>query len=375
MKISSKFQKMLVGPIKRFDQRNEILQRSFSDPKVMAWRERFKDRESKPGRPGFYQEDYALTDASWYVEDYFAMGNAGSNQDGLYAWVGRDESIEKVPRRILDPGVSTRIIKNAARFFGADLVGVCELNNLWLYSRVVNNLTGEIQEMELPDDYRYGIVLAIEMDYDFVKTSPTGGSAAATGLGYSKMAFVAGLLAQFIRGMGYGAIPCGNDTALSIPLAIEAGLGELGRNGLLITEKYGPRVRLCKVFSDMPLVPDSPEFIGVDRFCVQCKKCAQFCPSKAISFGVKTTEAITISNISGVEKWMIDPEKCFRFWAANRTDCSNCIRVCPFNQKGGWHHDIARSFIKYLPWLNPVFLWLHDVLNYDQGADPTGIWD
>ena len=149
------------------------------------------------------------------------------------------------------------------------------------------------------------------------------------------MAFTAGLLAQFIRGLGYEAIPSGNDTALSIPLAVEAGLGELGRNGILITDKFGPRVRLCKVFTDLPLVPDTPKFFGVERFCELCKKCAEQCPPKAIPSGEKTTEAITISNNSGVKKWMINPEQCYRFWAANRTDCANCIQVCPFNQTQG----------------------------------------
>ena len=38
------------------------------------------------------------------------------------------------------------------------------------------------------------------------------------------MAFVAGLLAHHIRGLGFGAIACGNDTACSIPIAIDAGL-------------------------------------------------------------------------------------------------------------------------------------------------------
>lgn len=43
-----------------------------------------------------------------------------------------------------------------------------------------------------------------------------------------------------------------NDISLSIPLAIEAGLGELGRNGLLITKDFGPCVRLCKIFTTCP---------------------------------------------------------------------------------------------------------------------------
>ena len=53
---------------------------------------------------------------------------------------------------------------------------------------------------------------------------------AATGLGYSRMIEVAVKMAEFVRNLGYNAIPMGNDTALSHPLAVDAGLGELGRN-------------------------------------------------------------------------------------------------------------------------------------------------
>jgi epoxyqueuosine reductase QueG len=88
------------------------------------------------------------------------------------------------------------------------------------------------------------------------------------------MGFIAPSMARFIQELGYHAMPSGNDTALSIPMAVDAGLGELGRNGILITPKYGPRVRLCKVFTDLPLVHDKPVDLGVQAFCEICKKCA-----------------------------------------------------------------------------------------------------
>jgi hypothetical protein len=81
--------------------------------------------------------------------------------------------------------------------------------------------------------------MAVEMDRTFIGSSPDAAAGAATGAAYSKMAYTSFLLAQFIRGLGYAAVPCGNDTALSIPLAIRAGLGEAGRNGLLITREFG----------------------------------------------------------------------------------------------------------------------------------------
>jgi reductive dehalogenase len=343
------------------------------------WIERavpFRNQDRTRDKAGYTQEYQALANASWYVEHAFAKGFVGSNHEGLYAWESLDDEVTQERRvNASDPGANAQKVKKAARLFGASLVGICELDRRWLYSRVSDDITGEHLPQGLTEDYRYAVAIAIEMDYDFMQTSPTGGAGAATGLGYSKMAFVAGLLAQFIRGLGYKAAPSGNDTALSIPIAVEAGLGEMGRNGLLITEEFGPRVRICKVFTDLPLAPDQPHFFGVDEFCRTCMKCATDCPSRAIPFEGKTTEAPTMSNNSGVLKWPVNPEQCYKFWIANRMDCANCIRVCPFNQEPGWYHDLVRGTIKKTSLLNPLFLWFDNLLEYGKQRTPETIWE
>jgi len=87
-----------------------------------------------------------------------------------------------------------------------------------------------------------------------------------------------------LSGLGYEAIPCVNDTAQSIPFALDAGLGELSRLNKLVTPEFGPAVRLCKVFTDMPMAYDKPIDFGLVEFCKGCKKCAEACPSRALSF-------------------------------------------------------------------------------------------
>jgi epoxyqueuosine reductase len=82
--------------------------------------------------------------------------------------------------------------------------------------------------------------MAIEMKHEEIAHSPNAIGGAATGLGYSRMTFVANLVVNHMRGLGYQAAPSGNDTALSFFLAIATGLGELGRMGMLVTEKFGP---------------------------------------------------------------------------------------------------------------------------------------
>jgi reductive dehalogenase len=233
------------------------------------------------------------------------------------------------PVDVEDLSEMTGRVKKAARFFGADLVGVTELDQRWLFA----NRRRDLEPMVFPEGVRYAVVMAIEMDELAMATSPECPAAAVTGLAYSRMAFAASSLAEFVRNLGYTAIPDGNDTGLSIPLAIDAGLGQLGRNGLLITPEYGPRVRICKVYTDLPLEPDRPVDFGVTEFCKGCRLCAEACEVDAISFEREPGwEPACKSSNPGARKWYIDGEKCYVYWCDNGTDCSTCISVCPFNR-------------------------------------------
>jgi reductive dehalogenase len=274
------------------------------------------------------------------------------------------------------PEEMSRIIKNAARYFGADLVGICQVHPNWVYSHEFNTVTREHYPIEFPEGCNNAIVFAIAMDYNGIRMSPTTIEGAVVGFGYSMMAVVANLVALFIRGLGYQAIPCGNDTALSVPLAMAAGLGETGRLGYLITEKFGPRVRLCKVFTDLPLSYDQYKPFGVKEFCETCKKCATYCPTQAIPKGGMTTEGHNISNQSGILKWFVDAEKCFAFWAKNRSDCATCMRVCPFNKPRGMIHDVSRSMVRQRkPIINRFLIWIDDILGYHKRIPAKRFWD
>jgi reductive dehalogenase len=151
---------------------------------------------------------------------------------------------------------------------------------------------------------------------------------------------------------------------LSVPLALAAGLGEAGRHGLLITEKFGPRVRLSKVFTDLPLAHDDYRPFGATEFCSTCRKCARRCPSQAIPHGDPTTKGPTTSNHSGVLKWYVNSEKCYQFWSRNMMDCANCIAVCPFNKRPGRLHDLARFLVRRAPAFNRLMVRLDDLCGY-----------
>jgi len=372
----------VVGKVEPFDQKNEMFKRPFWDPKMLELGQKFYEDRVKPkDKPGYRLQDQAMVNASWQLERAFAQGVRGGRK-GMYAWDwDGDFAFPRAPSGLkisgADPVAITRHIKMVATFFGASLVGICELDRRWLYSAayLITPEGGKVAENEIPEGCKYAIAIAVEMDYEGIRCSPAHPASAATGLGYSKMAFIAGLTAQYIRGLGFQAIPCGNDTACSIPIAIDAGLGELGRNGLLITPQYGPRVRLTKIFTDLPLVPDSPIEFGVWDFCMLCGKCAQKCPSQSLMHGEPSAEAHNISNREGIHAWHINAETCLPFWAVNGTDCSNCIRVCPFNKPSGLLHEFVRWGIRNLRGLDRLFLWGDDLFGYDRQGKAGQFWD
>jgi len=251
---------------------------------------------------------------------------------------------------VTDPAEMSRDVKRAAKFLGADLTGICRLDRRWVYSHAYSHPWDggtEHWPIEIPEEYEYAIVMAIEMDADGILTSPAAPAAAATGVGYSKMTFALTGVAEFIRNLGYEALQCGNDTALSIPLAIDAGLGELGRNGLLITPQYGPRVRLCKIFTDLPLNPDKPISFGVQEFCGKCRQCAKNCKPGAISNDEEPSfQPVCRSNNDGALKWYVNAELCYQFWCENGVDCSTCIAVCPYNKPAQGTKPVRKRFWK-----------------------------
>ncbi len=141
--------------------------------------------------------------AAWHLENTFAQGVAGGKM-GMYAWEWSHVfEYPPVPAGLKinteNPAEVTHNLKKTATFFGAALVGVCKLERRWLYSSVFPHEEQKSLPNALSDEYQYAVALAIEMDYTAIRCSPTSPASAATGLGYSKMAFIAGLLAHYIR--------------------------------------------------------------------------------------------------------------------------------------------------------------------------------
>jgi reductive dehalogenase len=274
--------------------------------------------------PGYSRLEYARMRAAWTVSNHFR---------GAYSWLklGRTDPVlsQMDTHPVTDPALMSEQIKSTAKTYGADLVGIAALDRRWIYAQ---NMAG--QALDIPTEFKYAIVMAVTMDAVGIAASPAFTAGVATGVGYSRMAYAIACMAEFLRCLGYRAIPMGNDTALSIPLAVDAGLGELGRNGLLVTPEYGPCVRLCKVFTDLPLQPDRPRPFGLTEVCRGCRKCAEACEVEAISSDpAPSFRVVCRSNNRGIQRWAVNHDKCYAFWIENGASCSTCIAACPFTQR------------------------------------------
>ncbi|MFL7868912.1 MAG: reductive dehalogenase [Anaerolineales bacterium] len=328
---SPTYEQFLTDEIGPFDEKNTCFSRAAWDEPYQAQIAEYAEKAPEPDLE--ILEGQALVAGSIYADKTagslhpYYPGYFGHLHGigGLYNW---EDPVSEVDYPVPDPVWMSERIKQVARFYGANLVGITMIDPRWVYGNFFEPATGNSGVNEI--SYKYAIVMGIEMDWKGINTSPREGASAATALIYSRMAELAASLAKYIRSLGYPAIPCGNDTTQSIPLAIDAGLGELGRNGLLLTPEYGPRQRLCKVLTDLPLVPDQPVDFGIQKYCESCHACASACPVNAIRFEDRTTEQTSISNRPGILRWPVNVSRCYLFWQENGVDCSNCVAACPW---------------------------------------------
>lgn len=236
----------------------------------------------------------------------------------------------------IPPEVATHYLRNVARYWGARNVGVAETKSYHVYSHVGRG-TGIYGE-PITLDHRYALAFTVEMDFHMMGPSPDAPVVMESSRQYVEASKVALQLAWLVRSLGYVARAHidGNYRVIAPLVARDAGLGEIGRMGLLMTPDLGPRVRLGVVTTDLPLVPDGrivdPSVLD---FCAICEKCADNCPSRSIPRGDREM-------VAGALRWRINPDTCFRYWNSLGTDCGRCMAVCPYSHPDTVLHDIVR---------------------------------
>lgn len=341
----------------------------FSRAELQPGSKRYNDyyaahREHKTADDRFRRKPGLLSpEAAYYHPEYFEEANS------LFEEIARKRDNVDGPvnpeRRTLEPSGISRLLKEKAREFGAHSVGITQLKPYHFYSvSGRGNRYGKPVELT----HLYAVALTVEMDFDAVAAAPYAPTVAESARQYLNSGLIALKLAEYIRSLGYSARAHidGNYLLICPLIARDAGLGEIGRMGLLMTPNLGPRVRIAVVTTELPLIPDRKTADpSVEDFCRHCKKCAVNCPAGAIPAGEQKIH-------NGVKRWKINDASCYTYWCTVGTDCAQCMRVCPYSHPNTLFHNLIRLGIRNSAFFRRFALLMDDLL-YGKKPPPRGI--
>ncbi|HME45888.1 MAG TPA: reductive dehalogenase [Syntrophorhabdales bacterium] len=267
-----------------------------------------------------------------------------------------------------DPALLARHIKETAYFLRADAVGICKLPPYAIYT----NTHPDGEPVRL--NHKYAI--AILIDQDWPTAQATSGhdwiSNSMSFVAYSASGFIACILADYIRRLGYTARAhhARNYQVVLPPILLWAGLGEMCRISECVLHPFlGPRFKAAVVTTDLPLSVDKPLDFGLQDFCSKCKKCARECPSQALSHEGKVM-------YNGYEHWPSDIEKCTTMRAGNQkgTSCGTCITVCPWNKPYTPFHRAIGWTMMRSGLARSLAIWGDDLLGYGKPHPEKQWW-
>jgi ferredoxin len=136
-------------------------------------------------------------------------------------------------------------------------------------------------------------------------------------------------LTAFLGSHGYRAQvvagPIGINMVKVLPYAEEAGLGQMGLNGQLLSPYFGSRWHPFAMSTEARLTPDGPRDFGIPKLCDSCQVCVRRCPGRAIP-NVRV-------HWRGAYKNKVDVERCVPMLIKYAT-CNICTKVCPVQQYG-----------------------------------------
>lgn len=173
--------------------------------------------------------------------------------------------------------------------------------------------------------FRNAIVFNMEMKKSEIEQAPSKRTNIEVFRTYYELGRSVNLIADFLRENGYNAqaIPAISSNLNLSVMARDAGLGEFGKHGLLITEAFGPSVRLAAVLTDINNLPffNKNNKKWIKSFCDSCNACVRKCPANAIYEKPVTFE-------DGSEQH-IDYKKCAVPFS-KQYGCTICIKECTF---------------------------------------------
>jgi ferredoxin len=322
-------------PTSRIDERDIMFSRMLLRPGTERYRAYYADEPEKKATDDAWRANPGLLregSSAYHPLAFRAADASFATIERLRPFVDGEPEAGRLE---LDPARVTAFLKRWARKLGAVSVGVTHLEDYHLYTHVGRGPDfGEPVTL----DHGFALALTVEMDKRALDHAPLAPTVMESSQQYVASGVIAVQVAELIRRLGYPARAHidGNYRVVCPLVARDAGLGEIGRMGLLMTPELGPRVRIAVVTTDLPLVPDGrrrdPTMID---FCTRCRKCAEVCPSDAVPLGAKR-------DVDGVLRWQVDSEACFALWTRTGTDCARCMAVCPYSHPANWMHDLVR---------------------------------
>jgi reductive dehalogenase len=245
---------------------------------------------------------------------------------------------EPVPFK--SPEMASKLIKKVTHHFGATMVGITKLNPNWCYNYDLRG-SKDRGPYEVPKHWEYVIAFGVPHQWEQVQSNPNAGTSFDA---YARVSIAARRLENFIKSLGYPArrhSPMDGYDLIAVPVLVEAGLGQQGRHGIVITPETGSNFRSAFVTTNLPMEIDKPIDFGVNEFCNNCKICAEICPSSSISFE-PTNEGM---NTRGCRHWEINQTSCYNFWMQSMggMGCRLCLIACPYSRKSNWAHTLARA--------------------------------
>ena len=218
-----------------------------------------------------------------------------------------------------DSGDLTAEVKQEATRLGFDAVGVARFHRTYVYSNYRDLVR-----------YKHLVLFVLERpreDFDDEILS-VGYMHTTQELMHRGTEWMLALLA-FLGERGYRgqvvAGPIGINMVKVLPYAEEAGLGQLGLNGQLLSPYFGSRWHPFALSTDAPLTADKAEDFGIPKLCDSCQVCLRRCPGRAIP-------KVRV-HWRGVYKNKLDVEKCVPMLMRYAT-CNVCTKVCPVQKYG-----------------------------------------
>jgi len=173
--------------------------------------------------------------------------------------------------------------------------------------------------------YKNAIVLSIRMDHDKISTAPSKAAEKEIFRTYYRLNVAVNKIKDFLNERGYNAHAgpaLGGEVNYPL-LAQKAGMGAIGKHGLLITPENGPSIRLAAVFTDIGNLPfgETNEHMWIPEFCEGCNICVKKCPASAIY-----KETLVLEDSSEMH---VDYKKCAVPFSKDR-GCTVCVKECVF---------------------------------------------